>query len=363
MRPKKIREEFDRLRESEPGIRLRRAASELKISEGELIAAYAGEGSVVRLSDDLEAQLNDLRHLGDVVAVTRSPHVIHEVQGTYPEARMFGRQGLMVSDTIDLRLRLDHWVAGFVVQMDDRPQIVYFDGLGQAVHRIMATGQSDLPAWEAWKEAHAAEKQSTTFDISYLESPEPPASVPPENAEEPESEADPAAQEVGRDQLCQAWDALKDAHDFIPMLENLGIGRLPALRLAGEPYARRLNKDALNRLLKQARTSALPIMVFAHNPGCTQIYSGTIGQVEPFGDWLNVLDPAFNLHLEMKGVDTVWSVWKPNTSDGVTSIEVFDRSGELMLQFYGVRKPREPENPDWRELCHSLPAPDAGDEL
>ncbi len=363
MRPKKIREAYATLQETQPGVSLRRAASQLKLSEAELVAAHAGEGQVIRLSEDIEAQLQGLRQIGDVVAVTRSPHVIHEVQGTYPEARVFGRQGLMISESIDLRLRLDHWVAGFATQLGGHRQIIYFDGQGQAVHRIVASGQSDLPAWEAWAANHAAEKQSTTFEIASLETAAESTPTESEHENEPEGESGPAGQEVERDQLCQAWDALKDAHDFIPMLDHLGIGRLPALRLAGEPYARRLNKDAISRLLKQVQTTALPVMIFTHNRGCTQITTGTVGQVEAFGEWLNVLDPTFNLHLEMKGVDTVWSVWKPNTTDGVTSIEVYDRSGELILQFYGVRKPRQPENPDWRELCHSLPAPDAADEF
>jgi putative hemin transport protein len=363
MRPKRIREEFSRLLEAQPEAGLRKSAAQLKITEAELVAAHSGEGPVIRLNDDYEGQLNGLKKLGEVVAVTRSPHVIHEVRGCYPDARIFGKQGLMVSDTIDLRLRMDHWAAGFSVCFNDRRQIVYFDEWGQAVHRLFATDASDTSAWEAWQSAHAAEKQSSVFEMAVVDPPPENKAVESESEPDPEPETGDEVREIEREDVCRAWDALKDAHDFIPMLDHLGIERLAALRLAGEPYARRLSKEALIRLLKQAQKTALPIMVFAYSRGCTQIYSGILGQVEEFGEWLNVLDPGFNLHLELKGVDTVWSVWKPNTEDGVTSIEVFDRAGELILQFYGVRQPQEPENPDWRELCHSLPAPDAADDI
>jgi len=63
-----------------------------------------------------------------------------------------------------------------------------------------------------------------------------------------------------------------------------------------------------------------------------------------------VLDPGFNLHLCEDAIDQVWVVEKP-TSDGiVTSVEAFDRTGELMAMFFGARKPGEPERQDWRAI-------------
>jgi putative hemin transport protein len=301
MRPKRIREEFSRLLEAQPEAGLRKSAAQLKITEAELVAAHSGEGPVIRLNDDYEGQLNGLKKLGEVVAVTRSPHVIHEVRGCYPDARIFGKQGLMVSDTIDLRLRMDHWAADsqFALTIADKLSILMngdrrCTGSLRPMHPILPPGRpgkAPMPLksnhrylkWPWWTRLRKT-KQSNL-------------SRSPIRNRKPETRFVKSSERM----CVRAWDALKDAHDFIPMLDHLGIERLAALRLAGEPYARRLSKEALIRLLKQAQKTALPIMVFAYSRGCTQIYSGILGQVEEFGEWLNVLDPGFNLHLDIEG--------------------------------------------------------------
>ncbi|MFN3875553.1 MAG: ChuX/HutX family heme-like substrate-binding protein [Flavobacteriales bacterium] len=47
-------------------------------------------------------------------------------------------------------------------------------------------------------------------------------------------------------------------------------------------------------------------------------------------------------------------VEKPTSDGTVTSVEAFDRSGELMAMFFGERNPGKPELPAWRELAHAL---------
>jgi putative hemin transport protein len=99
-------------------------------------------------------------------------------------------------------------------------------------------------------------------------------------------------------------------------------------------------------------------MVFVGSPGCIQIHTGPVVRIERMEmrgmQWLNVLDPGFNLHLREDLVDAVWVVEKP-TSDGlVTSVEAFDREGGLMAIFFGARKPGTPEREDWRALVRKL---------
>lgn len=99
-------------------------------------------------------------------------------------------------------------------------------------------------------------------------------------------------------------------------------------------------------------------MVFVGNPGCIQIHTGTVMRVEPMEirgmQWLNVLDPGFNLHLREDMIDAVWIVEKP-TSDGVvTSVEAFDRDGGVMAMFFGARKPGAPEREAWRGIVRML---------
>jgi putative hemin transport protein len=74
------------------------------------------------------------------------------------------------------------------------------------------------------------------------------------------------------------------------------------------------------------------------------------------GDWLNVLDPKFNLHLATEAIDRAYVVRKP-TSDGiVTSLELYTSEGELITYFFGARKPGKPELSEWTEIAESLVA-------
>ena len=112
-------------------------------------------------------------------------------------------------------------------------------------------------------------------------------------------------------------------------------------------------------LLQQAAAAAVPIMVFVGSKGCIQIHSGAVHHIKrrqtPGGaDWINVLDPGFNLHLRRDLITAAWLVRKP-TSDGVvTSVELFDASGDVVAMFFGVRKPGELELSAWRDLAESL---------
>ena len=78
-------------------------------------------------------------------------------------------------------------------------------------------------------------------------------------------------------------------------------------------------------------------------------------RVNRLGDWLNVLDPDFNLHLQTRGVVELWRVRKPSIDGVITSLEAFDAEGELVVQLFGARKPGMAERADWRELAESLP--------
>jgi putative hemin transport protein len=72
------------------------------------------------------------------------------------------------------------------------------------------------------------------------------------------------------------------------------------------------------------------------------------------GPWFNVLDPEFNMHLREDGIANVWLVKKPTDDGIVTSIEVFDKEGNIIAQFFGKRKPGIPENENWRMIANEL---------
>src|SRR5690625_5873518 len=85
-----------------------------------------------------------------------------------------------------------------------------------------------------------------------------------------------------------------------------------------------------------------------------QIHSGPIKKVKILYECINILDPGFNLHLRSNSISETWVVEKPTEDGVVTSIESFDKEGEIIVTFFGARKPGLPEREEWRKLVQDL---------
>jgi putative hemin transport protein len=95
-------------------------------------------------------------------------------------------------------------------------------------------------------------------------------------------------------------------------------------------------------------------MVFVGNRGTIQIFSGLVRRSFEHERWYNVMDPAFNLHLDQERVAGAWVVKKP-TEDGVaTSLELYDGDGERVALLFGVRKAGSDGRAAWEALTESL---------
>jgi putative hemin transport protein len=122
------------------------------------------------------------------------------------------------------------------------------------------------------------------------------------------------------------------------------------MHLAAPQFAQRVDTHAARVLLEGAAANGTPIMVFVGNPGVIQIHGGPIKRVAVLGPWLNVLDPRFNLHLREDAIAEAWAVRKPTADGLVSSLELYANDGELIAQFFGQRKPGQPERCAWRQL-------------
>jgi putative hemin transport protein len=95
-------------------------------------------------------------------------------------------------------------------------------------------------------------------------------------------------------------------------------------------------------------------MFFVGNPGCIEIYTGPITNVKTLGEWVNVLDPAVNLHVDTAAIVSAWAVEKPSPDGPVSSLEFLDADGAVILQMFGKRKPGEPELEAWTQVAASV---------
>jgi putative hemin transport protein len=240
-----------------------------------------------------------------------------------------------------VRLFFRHWGSGFAVQEPGksgvRQSLQFFDRYGDSVHKVYLEDSARRDAFQALTARFAAQ-------------PSGPLSVQPKTFKPPPSDGDAAALQAG-------WDELKDTHDFVMLLARLKLERVQALRLAGPTRARPVANQSLRELLTSLAESKFPFMIFVASRGLMQIFSGTIDKVKAMGDWINVLDPGFNLHARETGIAHSFIVKKP-TSDGiVTSLELYDENGETLALLFSKRSFGTPESDAWRALLAPLESP------
>jgi putative hemin transport protein len=347
-----IRERFSIARTA--GMRAKEAAESIGVSEGEAVAAHCGEHAYPPKAKLLQGpwveMLQSLEGCGPLMALTRNETTVHEKTGVYEKISAQGHMGLALGQDIDLRLFLDRWHAGFAVtELAANPQnrplvsLQFFDASGKAIHKIFTREATDYDAFLATIEAFkATDSQPLQF------TPAPATAIA-----KPDAECDAPA-------MLAAWSAMKNTHEFFGLLRKFEVERQQSFRFAEGQFTRRLDTSAIRGLLLEASFDGTPIMCFVSSTGCIQIHTGPVMRIEPMDirgvQWINVIDPSFNLHLREDSIANVWAVEKP-TSDGiVTSVEAFDEKGDLMAMFFGARKPGQIEKTAWRDIVSKLPS-------
>jgi putative hemin transport protein len=333
-----LKEKWEALKADNPHLRIRNAAAELGVSEAELLATNVGEGVTV-LKPEFKDILTETEQLGKVMALTRNDECVHERKGTYlngdfssPHAQLF------VGEDIDLRIFLNHWKFAFAVVEGDKKSLQFFGKDGLALHKIYLTKDSNETAFDAIVEKFTADEQHSILECE---------AVAPKAEEKPDSEIDVEG-------FQKAWRELKDTHDFFMMTRKFGVSRTQALRLAPEGFTQKIDSSKVVNVLEDASEKQLPIMIFVGNRGIIQIHTGNVKKTLWHQQWFNVMDPDFNLHLDVTKIAEAWIVKKPTEDGEVTAIEVFNNEGDFIVQFFGKRKPGIPELQEWKNLVADL---------
>ena len=280
------------------------------IPEAALVAAFVGP-TVVRIDAAPDRLLPLVSALGEVLALTRNNSAVQERQGRYLSYVPGAAAHRVLGAEVELCLVPAHWVHAFAVTeataKDTKRSIQVFDAMGDAVHKIHLTPESDVAAYEAL--------------VEVLRLPEQPDAVPLVARPAPDAaQADPA------------WAG-------------------PA---ASRSRVRRIAAGAVTQVLERASADRVDLVITVGNAGCSQVFSGPVGRIVPAGYWINVMDPGFNLHLRNDHLAEVWLV-EAGTPPGVEMVvEAFDVSGGLILQIAGRKTDVDPNR--WTALTLDLPA-------
>ncbi len=323
--------------------RARDVAHLLGLTEAQWVAAQCGSLRSIRLFGNPMDILKEIPRLGAVMALTRNDYCVHEKHGRYLNVQSDQPVGLVLGPDIDLRMFYSNWSHVWAVEENKRSSIQFFDHAGQAVHKIYCTSQSNAAEYVAIIGEYAGEP---VWPI--------PVTYPVDEARTYLPILTMSDLKDEHAVFRQAWLAMTDTHDFYPLICRFNLTRLAALQAVGDDLAKRVTPEVIEEMLGSVSRSGLPIMCFVGNRGMIQIHKGAVKNIQRKGPWLNVLDDKFNLHLDTTKIDSVWIVSKPTSDGWVTSMEVFAESGELIVQFFGARKPGFAELTVWRELMLGL---------
>ncbi|WP_281973221.1 hemin-degrading factor [Ruegeria faecimaris] len=328
------------------GKRDRDLAESIGLTEGQLVAAFAGN-DVTRLTTKLDDLFPRLNGLGEVMALTRNSSCVIEKVGQYDNYHSGAHASMVLTDEIDLRMFPSHWVHAFAIERKTdsgvKRSLQVFDAAGDAVHKIFLRERSDLDHWDKLVSALASEDQSQTLDLE----PRRPTEAPKANPEKTEI-------------LRAEWAKMTDTHQFMRLTSKLKMNRLGAYRIAGQPLVRELTPSVISPMFEQVCDKEIEVMIFVGNRGCIEIHGGLIGTIKQMGPWFNVLDPRFNLHLRTDHIAEVWAVTKPTQRGPAVSVEAFDAEGGLIFQIFGLRTSETDHRPVWDALVAELePQPEA----
>ncbi|NRN28055.1 ChuX/HutX family heme-like substrate-binding protein [Photorhabdus heterorhabditis] len=322
-------------------------AAYLNVSEGELLHSRVGIDAK-RLDIDAPTLLEELAVVGETKAITRNDFAVHEQIGRYENTRFSSHAGLILNPReLDLRIFFNHWSSVFYLvepaKNGMRHSIQFFDHQGDALHKVYATSNTDMAAWEALIEKYQTE-ENPALVIKPVE----------------ETGHSVITNEL-KTQLDEEWRAMTDVHQFFIMLKHHNLSRQQIFNAVQDDLAYRVGNSALSEIISAAHSDQNEIMIFVGNRGCVQIFTGKLERLMPYQEensdqkWINIFNRNFTLHLIESAIAESWVTRKPTTDGFVTSLELFDANGNQIVQLFGQRTEGTPEQTKWREQVAALP--------
>ena len=283
--------------------------------------------------DDL---LADMKMLGQVQVLTSNHAMVHLSKGKY-EPFEGGRLALVLDRGIDLRLFTPVWKHGVAIVEGPMRGFSFFNAAGVPMHRILLTGETDTGMFTALTQKYLGEK----------------AELKPA---ESQAKATVALTPEVSAALLEDWRKLEDTHEFSRLLRRHKLSRLDAVRAARGVFSTSLTVGGYEAALRRAKETELPVMIFAINEGCTQIYTGPLGTVDTTANGLKVTGNDFELLVKPEHVSETWRVVKPTKKGPVESLELYDAQGEVLAYVFCSTKEPQEVWARWKSVLDGLPA-------
>ncbi len=316
-----------------PHLTIEEQSIRMGISEAEALLLDK-ENIYQYIQSDFARLLPYLSLLGKVRVCTKNSSCKHTKIGAYTYTSNYENTHLLSGADMDLRLLLDVWHIGVIVESTGGKSLHFFDKAGQELHAIhLIDGASDVEVFDTIKK---------NFCV--------PLEVLPPFEKLVRNDNTTLLSKLQETDFRKEWEDLSDAHLFQSLLNKYGLSRLQALESATAHRAQRSDAVFVRKVLNTCAKQQLSIMVFIYNQGCIQIHTGPIINLIDQGDRYIIKDNAFILEIAWERIKDIWIVSKPTREGDIHSIELLDAQGNLILQLFGERKPQMPELEAWRDL-------------
>lgn len=163
----------------------------------------------------------------------------------------------------------------------------------------------------------------------------------------------------------ELWRSMTDVHHFYPMLEQKGMSKIEALRSVPEDLAFQVKRESVSKLLDYISSQNEKFMIFVGNESAIQIYTGKIDKIIQPGEYTNLNKLVIHgvteegekavCKLAPDSIAQVWVVNKFSEGQKITSLEVFDKNDNHIIQFYGWRQRGEEQSNNWQNIINQLP--------
>ena len=312
-----LKQRWQSLCSTQPDLPTQEAAQVLGVSEAQLLATRCGE-DVIRLQLEQGDLLAQLTQLGRVLMLTRSAHVIHEVQTYYPALRkgVLGCEIAAQSADVHLQMNLGQWAYAFAVQEGWRLSLQFFSHQGSALHKIYLLDESDRFAFNNLVAAYEHPQQVARLSV-----------LPPLSVEQFLSDV-----EVDESAWVQCWQQLQSVEELELRISEFGLTRQQALRLAPRDGAYQVASGRVRQIIQQAASQGLLVQLWGGNSAVMQGFVGRLPMPVVQGAWLSLLTPNCHIQLHELGIDQAWVVRVPTAQGRVTLLECFDSQENLMLR-------------------------------
>jgi putative hemin transport protein len=299
-------------REHRRSIEEREVAAKSGSTEATLLGRQVGPG-VVRLRTDWQLTLHRLGAVGPVISLTANRHATIESLVVYRNTATRGPAAQVSDGDTDLCLFLSEWHTGFALRdeggLGPGRSLQFFDAEGVAVHKIFLRESSDVDAFDELVRRLASDHQSPT---------------PERQAESGEPRSDPAAASDP-----EPHSDSRHLDESLPLVHSIDLTQ--DHRFAGPMWSQRVARASLRQVLETAIVSKVPLLMMVGNHGAIQNHAGPVGGLREVDGWLAIHDSNFNLHLDEPGIESAWVVRKATPDGVVTSLELYDRAGEMIV--------------------------------